>query len=138
MQLFLLRYDTERESAEDMKGFFEQAVAIHRRERIPATFFCRGGAIESREADFSAFWQEVRDDPLFDIQDHSYTHIGLGYERGKDIATLRADYERSFAVHERVFGVRPVGVDAFVAPAARMARACRDSTRRIRRAPSSR
>jgi peptidoglycan/xylan/chitin deacetylase (PgdA/CDA1 family) len=110
MKLFLLRYDTERDSAEEMKGFFEQAIAIHRRERIPATFFCKGGSIEAREGDFRAFWQEVRGDPLFDIQDHSYTHIGLGYERGKDIATLRADYERSFAAHERVFGVRPVGV----------------------------
>ena len=66
---FLLRYDTERKSAEEMSGFFEQAIEVHREHRIPATFFCTGGAIETREKEFRAFAAEVKDDPLFDIQD---------------------------------------------------------------------
>ena len=109
-KLFLLRYDTERKSPREMEGFFEKAVAVHRSHEIPATFFCTGAAIDSREADFRAFYGAVEGDPLFDIQDHSYSHIGLGYERGKDLEILRADYERSFAAHERVFGTRPVGI----------------------------
>lgn len=110
-KVFLLRYDTEAHwTAEPMDGFLETAVAVHRARDIPATFFCQGAAIESRESEFRDFFQEVKDDPLFDIQDHSYSHIGVGYRHGKPVATIKADYERSFAVHERVFGRRPVGV----------------------------
>jgi len=109
-KLFLLRYDTEGGEAESMAGFFEKAVEVHRENDIPATFFCRGGAIDAREADFRQFGEEVKDDPLFDIQDHSYSHIGVGYDFGQPVDVLRADYERSFAAHERVFGPRPVGI----------------------------
>jgi len=109
-KLFLLRYDTESRSAEDMAGFFDQAIAVHREHEIPATFFCTGGAIDARERDFRAFHQEVAGDPLFDIQDHSYSHIGLGYEAGQPVDVLKADYERSFASHERVLGKRPIGI----------------------------
>lgn len=108
--LFLLRYDVERGDPEDMKGFLEKVVEVHRSHRIPATLFCTGLTLERLETEFRSFHEEVKDDPLFDIQDHSYSHIGLGYERGEPIATLKADFERSFAVHERLFGVRPIGV----------------------------
>ncbi len=109
-KLFLLRYDTENKDVEQMSGFFEKAIEIHQKHEIPATFFCTGGAIDAREKDFRAFYQEVKNDPLFDIQDHSYTHIGLGYEAGKPVEVLKADYEKSFATHERVFGKRPIGL----------------------------
>ncbi|MBN1672474.1 MAG: hypothetical protein JXR37_15645 [Kiritimatiellae bacterium] len=109
-RLFLLRYDTERSSQEQMAGFLEKAVAVHRADQIPATFFCRSAAVEAREDDFRAFDETVKDDPLFDIQDHSYSHIGLCYEAGSPVDVLKADYEKSFAIHERVFGKRPIGV----------------------------
>jgi peptidoglycan/xylan/chitin deacetylase (PgdA/CDA1 family) len=111
-RLFLLRYDTEAgaDRAEAMRGFFEKVVSVHRRHAIPATFFCTGRAIDVRERAFTDFFREVKDDPLFDIQDHSYLHVGVGYRDGKPVEVLRADYERSFAAHERVFGKRPFGV----------------------------
>jgi len=109
-KLCLMRYDTEHTSAETMSGFFEKLVEVHRRHEIPATLFCCGRAIDGREDDFRAFRSEVNGDPLFDIQDHSYSHIGIGYEAGKPVEVLRDDYERSFAAHERVFGVRPIGI----------------------------
>lgn len=108
--LFLLRYDTERKDADKMSGFFEKIIEVHRKHQIPATFFCTGGAIDVRESDFGMFYGEVKDDPLFDIQDHSYSHIGVGYEAGNPVDVLRADYEKSIASHERVFGVRPIGM----------------------------
>jgi peptidoglycan/xylan/chitin deacetylase (PgdA/CDA1 family) len=108
--LFLLRYDTERGDPESMKGFLEKMVEVHRSHQIPATLFCTGTALERMEMPFRSFYEEVKDDALFDIQDHSYSHIGLGYERGKPVPALKADYERSFAVHERLFGVRPIGI----------------------------
>jgi hypothetical protein len=107
---FLLRYDTEGENAEEMAGFLEKVVAVHREHAIPATFFCMGRAMEQREARFRDFHKEVQGDPLFDIQDHSYSHVGLGYAAGQDVETLKVDYERSFAIHERIFGRRPIGI----------------------------
>ena len=108
--VFLLRYDTEHKSVEEMSGFFEQAILVHREHQIPATFFCTGGAIDAREADFKTFFHEVKDDTLFDIQDHSYSHIGIGYKEGKPLDVLREDYEHSIACHERVFSRRPTGI----------------------------
>jgi len=107
---FLIRFDTESRQKEKMKGFFEKIVSTQREYDIPISFFCLGAAIELRESEFKEFYQEIKNDPLFDIQDHSYSHVGLGYENGKSIEDLRADYEKSFSVHERVFGRRPVGV----------------------------
>jgi len=109
-KLCLIRYDTEERNVEKMSGFLEKLVAAHRKHDIPVSLFCTGGAIDCRETEFREFWVEVQSDPLFDVQDHSYSHIGIGHEAGKPVADLRADYERSFAAHERVFGQRPIGI----------------------------
>ena len=106
-----MRYDTEwwGDPAE-MAGFFEKLVEVHRGDNIPATLFCKGGTLESMKGEFLDFRQEIDGDPLFDIQDHSYSHIGLGYERGKPVDVLEADYRRSFDIHEEIFGQRPIGL----------------------------
>ena len=109
-KLFLFRYDTEADSRENMRGFLKKVVEVHRRNEIPATFFCKGATLELMKNEFGDFYKQVKNDRLFDIQNHSYSHIGLGYERGKPVEVLKADYEKSFAVHERLFGVRPVGI----------------------------
>ena len=109
-KLFLLRYDTEDENPEKMDGFFEKIVEVHRKYQIPATFFCKGRAIEKRTSQFETFYHEIKNDSLFDIQDHSYSHIGIGYARGKNIRILKADYEKSFRLHEKIFGTRPIGI----------------------------
>lgn len=106
----LLRYDVEATEAVEMRGFLAKMVDVHRRHRIPITCFCTGSAIDARAEEFRAFASAVDGDPLFDIQDHSYTHIGIGYEAGNPIEVLREDYERSFAAHERVIGKRPIGI----------------------------
>ena len=110
-KLMLMRYDTEwwGDPAE-MKGFFEKLVEVHRRDRIPVTLFCKGETLETMQDEFLAFYQEVKNDPLFDLQDHSYSHIGLGYERGKPVDVLEGDYIKSFNVHEKIFGKRPIGI----------------------------
>jgi peptidoglycan/xylan/chitin deacetylase (PgdA/CDA1 family) len=93
-----------------MRGFLAKAIEVHRRHEIPVSFFCTGGAIDARETEFREFHQAVKDDPLFDCQDHSYSHVGLGYENGPPLEVLEEDYGKSFASHARVFGVRPVGI----------------------------
>jgi peptidoglycan/xylan/chitin deacetylase (PgdA/CDA1 family) len=108
--LMLIRYDAESRQPEEMKGFFEKMVSVHRAEGIPASFFCLGAAVEMREVEFQAFFDEVKNDPLFDIQDHSYLHVGVGYDHGISVDELRADFDRSFDVQERMRGIRPIGV----------------------------
>ena len=110
-KLMLMRYDTEWwGEPQEMSGFLEKVVEVHRRDNIPVTMFCRGFTLENMKDEFMAFQQEIKDDPLFDMQDHSYSHIGLGYERGKPVDVLETDYERSFSIHEEVFGKRPAGI----------------------------
>ena len=110
-KIMLMRYDTEwwGEPAE-MAGFLEKLVEVHRSDQIPVTMFCRGFTLEKMRAEFFAFHQEIADDPLFDMQDHSYSHVGLAYEKGKPVDVLEADYERSFRLHEEIFGRRPAGI----------------------------
>jgi len=110
-KLMLIRYDTEwwGEPAE-MAGFLEKVVEVHRKDEIPVTMFCRGFTLENMQSEFTAFYQEVGNDPLFDIQDHSYSHIGIGYEKGKEVDVIQADYERSFNIHEKIFRKRPIGI----------------------------
>ncbi len=107
---FLIRYDTESRQREEMKGFFEKIVAVQRTHDIPLSFFCLGAAIDKRKSEFIDFAREVKDDPLFDFQSHSYSHVGIGYSEGKSVEVLKKDYEKSFAVHEHIFGSRPIGV----------------------------
>ncbi len=108
--LCLFRYDTECDEIDAMQDFLPTLVEVHRRYQIPATLFCTGRMLEKRRSEYVEFAAEVCDDPLFDIQDHSYSHIGVGYEAGKPIDVLRDDYLRSFDIHESIFGKRPVSV----------------------------
>jgi peptidoglycan/xylan/chitin deacetylase (PgdA/CDA1 family) len=107
---FLIRYDTESRQSAEMKGFFEKIVSVQRTYDIPLSFFCLGAAIDKRKSEFTEFAKDVKDDPLFDFQCHSYSHIGLGYTNGKSVEILKADFEKAFEVHEGVFGIRPIGV----------------------------
>ena len=113
MSVCLIRYDTEWTPDWDlgpMDGFFERLTAVHRRHDIPCTLFCTGISLHTRREVFEAFAQEVADDPLFDLQCHSYHHIGLCRELGLPLEGVLDDYGRAFALHEDVFGQRPVGV----------------------------
>lgn len=110
-KLFLLRYDTEWWGPwSAMNGFIEKVIEVHRKNKIPATFFCKGETLTKFKKQFEEFYSEVKNDLLFDFQDHSYSHIGLAYERGKPVVELKADYEKSFAIHEEIFGKRPLGI----------------------------
>lgn len=106
----LFRYDTETDDADAMRGFLPKLVAVHREHRIPVTLFCTGRMLERRADEFRDFAVEVRGDPLFEVQSHSYSHIGVGYARGSSVEDLRTDYVRAFDIHEAVFGTRPVAV----------------------------
>jgi peptidoglycan/xylan/chitin deacetylase (PgdA/CDA1 family) len=112
-KLFLLRYDTEWwGDQKEMEGFFEQAIKIHREDKIPASFFCTGLTVNNRKEVFRDFYGEVKNDPLFDIQNHSYNHIGLCKKEGQGLSfeEISTDYQRAFELHHEVFGKRPDGI----------------------------
>lgn len=112
-KLFLLRYDTEWwGQQEEMNGFFEQVIRIHREDDIPASFFCTGLTISNRKELFRDFYSEVKNDPLFDIQNHSFNHIGLCKKEGEGLSfdEIMDDYQRAFELHHEVFGKYPDGI----------------------------
>ncbi len=103
----LLRYDVESTDAALMQGFLAGVADTHREADFPVTLFCTGAAIDARQDAFRNFKDTVGGDSRFEIGDHSYSHIGVCYERGKSVASLRADYERSLDAHERILQTRP-------------------------------
>ncbi len=91
-KLFLLRYDTEWWGEwSEMDGFIDKVIEVHRKSEIPATFFCKGETLFKFREQFRDFYREVKEDPLFDFQDHSYSHIGLGYEPVTHIECYRRE-----------------------------------------------
>jgi len=107
-RVLLLRYDVEAAPEEPVEGFLSKAVEVHRADAIPCCLFCTGTTLERQEALFKSFWNEVEGDSLFDVQDHSYSRVPLCYESGPSLETIKADYERSVKLHERIFGKRPL------------------------------
>ncbi|MCC6581299.1 MAG: polysaccharide deacetylase family protein [Phycisphaeraceae bacterium] len=81
MTRFIAAYDTERlpgtpgtpcasDPAPSCVQACEAIVAMHRRHRMPATFFIVGQVLEASLDDF----RRLLDDPLFEIASHSYSH----------------------------------------------------------------
>lgn len=105
----LLRYDTECPD-ERMDGFLETVLKIHISNEIPATLYCTGQTVEARKNDFHDFWNDAKETGIIDIQDHSYSHIGVCYENGPSLDSIRADYQRSFSIHHEVFDKYPLGI----------------------------
>lgn len=106
----LIRYDVEKDWDQSIDVFLETIVKLHKENSIPATFFFTGKSLEKRSGNVKKFYNTVKDCNLFDIQNHSYAHIGIGYDRGKPLEILKADYVKSFKIHEEVLGVRPVAI----------------------------
>jgi peptidoglycan/xylan/chitin deacetylase (PgdA/CDA1 family) len=104
----LIRYDVEG-GGEKVTGFLEKAVKVHRKDAIPAGFFCVASEIESRPEEFKDFYSEVKSDALFDVQDHSYSRVPLCYEDGPSLEAIEEDYRKSLDVFERVLGFKPLG-----------------------------
>lgn len=68
MTTFLAAYDLE--SLEVGPAAAEAVAAVHRRHNQPATFFVVGRLLEQD----GPRYREILDDPLFDIQTHTYSH----------------------------------------------------------------
>lgn len=89
MGAFLIGYDVEwRGDDEVTPRFLEQARSLHNRLGIPATLFIVGQTLERWIPQFQAIAQ----DPLFDLQQHTYSHQLLKtvyIDDGKSIRVVR-------------------------------------------------
>jgi peptidoglycan/xylan/chitin deacetylase (PgdA/CDA1 family) len=68
MTRYIAAYDTE--SIDQCLPAVERLVELHHRYEIPATFFIVGRLLERD----GARYRELLDDPLFDVQTHSWSH----------------------------------------------------------------
>jgi len=68
----LIGYDVEWQSNEGdiTEDFLATARSLHQRLNVPTTFFIVGTTLERCVADFQPF----KGDPLFDLQQHTYSH----------------------------------------------------------------
>ncbi len=83
----LLGYDVE--CQDDTEGitrrFLERARQLHNRLNVPATLFVVGRTLEQNVSEFQAIAQ----DPLFDLQQHTYSHCLLKTVHIDDGKTVR-------------------------------------------------
>jgi peptidoglycan/xylan/chitin deacetylase (PgdA/CDA1 family) len=70
---FLLGYDVEHQDPAITREFLSRAVQLHREFDFPATFFVLGETLERNVEQF----RQIVGDPLFDVQQHTYTHKPL-------------------------------------------------------------
>lgn len=79
-------------------------VELHRRHEIPATFFILGTTLERRGAELRRVFGE---DPLLDVQSHTYSHRMLKDNRmhgpGLDLGELRREIRLGMDLVEQVF-----------------------------------
>lgn len=73
MATFLFGYDVEHLDPDVTRPFLKRAAELHREYGVPATLFVLGQTLERNVDALGA----LVDDPLFDIQQHTYTHKPL-------------------------------------------------------------
>src|SRR5690349_24032647 len=89
MGTMLIGYDVEARGSDDVTPrFLEQTTALHQRLAAPATLFVVGQTLEQWVPQFQA----IAADPLFDMQQHTYSHQLLKtvyIDDGKSIRVVR-------------------------------------------------
>lgn len=89
MGTMLIGYDVEwRGEGEVTPMFLEQARALHNHLGVPATLFVVGQTLERWVREF----QTIAEDPLFDLQQHTYSHQLLKtvyIEDGRSVRVMR-------------------------------------------------
>ena len=108
MTAFIAAYDTE---APSCLAACRKIVEVHRRYKVPATFFIVGKTLEASADEY----RRLLDDPLFEIASHTYSHKLLRDHPlggpGASPAEMREEIVRGKEVVERIFpGRRCLGM----------------------------
>jgi len=113
MPTFLFGYDVEAPNPALTGAFLAQMQAIHHELRVPASLFLVGRTLEHS----AAALRPVAGDPLFDVQQHTYSHTllktvcevsdrGTLLKRGGSLEQIDEDLGRANEAIERLLGVR--------------------------------
>lgn len=118
MGTLLLGYDVEwRGDGDVTPRFLEQVQSLHNRLGVPATLFVVGQTLERWAPQF----QRIAQDPLFDIQQHTYSHqllktvhIDNGQTirvvRGVSLEETREEVRRTTELLRTILGVECIGL----------------------------
>jgi len=118
MASMLMGYDVEAGDAEPITPhFLEQVQALHHRLGVPATLFVVGITLERWVPQFQA----IATDPLFDIQQHTYSHQllkticiddgkSLRIRLGVGLEEVRQEIRKATEVLKTCLGVECIGV----------------------------
>ncbi len=108
MTVYAASYDLE--NMELCVPAAQELVRIHRKYSAPATFFCVGRVVEQRGEELRRIFD---DDPLFDIQSHTYSHRMLRdhiiHGPAIPVEEMWTEIGKAADIIERVFGRRPIG-----------------------------
>jgi peptidoglycan/xylan/chitin deacetylase (PgdA/CDA1 family) len=118
MGTLLIGYDVEWRGEEDVTPrFLEQARLLHNRLGVPATLFVVGQTLDRWVPQF----QDIAGDPIFDIQQHTYSHQLLKtvyIEDGRSVRVVRGvtpeetreEVRKTSALLADHLGVRCIGL----------------------------
>jgi peptidoglycan/xylan/chitin deacetylase (PgdA/CDA1 family) len=111
-------YDVERGDPGVTRHFLKAMTRIHRERNVPCTLFITGQTLE-RNVDL---FRSLLDDPLFDLQQHTYSHLifheapetsdGVTriYGRNETLETVKNDIEKASQVFRTVLNHEVIGL----------------------------
>jgi peptidoglycan/xylan/chitin deacetylase (PgdA/CDA1 family) len=117
MATFLIGYDVEHQDPAITGAFLEQAVRVHTQLAAPATFFVVGRTLERNRDAFRA----IVGNPLFDIQQHTYSHVllktvcqendeGIRIVRGGTLPQIREEVAKTSLLLKDALGLECLGL----------------------------
>lgn len=117
MATLLFGYDVEHANPAVTASFLTTMRTVHRDLQAPASLFLVGSLVERNAADLQGFAA----DPLFDLQQHTYSHVllktvcmvnedGTQIKRGGSLEQIDEELGRANEVIRRLLGVRCSGI----------------------------
>ncbi|MFP6901811.1 MAG: polysaccharide deacetylase family protein [Opitutales bacterium] len=123
--MFILRFDVETayalnpglESDENWRIWLDETLAsvtqitrVLKRHDAPASFCIVGKVLERAGESLAGL---LKDNPLFDIASHTYSHMGISSDKPEVLQQFSEELEHTSDLILRYFGARPIG---FCAP----------------------
>jgi peptidoglycan/xylan/chitin deacetylase (PgdA/CDA1 family) len=119
MAVLLIGYDVEADGAPQVtRSFLEAVRPLHREFEAPCTLFLLGRVVEQNTDSLLPFVG----DPLFDLQQHTYSHKlfktvcmeddagQITVYRGASVQEIDEDVGRAQSVLKELLGVNPIGI----------------------------
>lgn len=118
MAVLAIGYDVESLGKPEVtRAFLKAAISVHSQTKTQATMFCVGRTIEESPTEFLSAYSTG----LFDIQQHTYSHVllksvyqndghKLSFYKGGSIQQIKEEVARAKDVIQRVIGIDAIGL----------------------------